>query len=77
MPRTAWQIDGLCAQTDPESFYPDKGKPADAARRVCRRCPVQDDCLTWALETNEQFGVWGGLTANQRREMRRAGRRSS
>jgi WhiB family redox-sensing transcriptional regulator len=69
-----WVSDGLCAQTDPEAFYPEKGKSPESARGVCRRCPVQPECLEWALDSNQQYGVWGGTTAKQRQRMRRARR---
>jgi WhiB family redox-sensing transcriptional regulator len=67
---TAWQRDALCAQTDPEEFYPDKGGSTAAAKAVCRRCPVAAECLDYALANNEGFGVWGGLSERERRKLR-------
>lgn len=64
-----WRERALCAQTDPEAFFPDKGQPSKEARRICRRCPVRDDCLTDALANHERFGIWGGLTERQRRQL--------
>lgn len=61
---------GLCAQTDPEAFHPDKGTPSTPAQAVCRRCPVEADCLEYALATDQRFGVWGGTTARERHAMR-------
>jgi WhiB family redox-sensing transcriptional regulator len=66
----------LCAQTDPELFFADgKGGavhyPTLAAKQVCGRCPVQPACLSWALDTEQPNGVWGGTTEDERRLMRR------
>ena len=60
----------LCSQTDPEAFYPDKGEPTEPAKAVCRACPVRFECLEWALDGNERFGVWGGLSPTQRRRIK-------
>lgn len=65
-----WQTQGLCAQTDPEAFFPEQGEPNRAAVRVCEQCPVQVRCLEWALANNEPYGVWGGVTENERRGLR-------
>jgi len=67
-----WRALALCAETDPEAFFPEKGGSSAAARAVCQRCPVTGDCLRWALDHNIQFGVWGGLTDRARRRMRRS-----
>ncbi|QFG09439.1 WhiB family transcription factor [Mycobacterium phage Yuna] len=67
-----WENDALCAQSDPEAFFPEKGQSAEPARRICRGCPVLDDCLDRALGYDgEVFGVWGGLTQRDRRDIRR------
>ncbi|MFI7448043.1 WhiB family transcriptional regulator [Nonomuraea sp. NPDC049714] len=63
---TAWMADGLCSQTDPEEFFPDTGESSDAAKQVCRDCPVRERCLEYALAEGIEFGVWGGLTASER-----------
>ncbi len=70
-----WRADALCATTDPEAFFPERGENATLARRICRSCNVQGECLDYALEHDEQFGIWGGTTRNERRAMRRDGRR--
>jgi WhiB family redox-sensing transcriptional regulator len=67
----SWLAGALCAQTDPEVFFPEKGESALAALAVCRRCEVRAECLAWALEHNQRFGVWGGVTESDRRGMRR------
>lgn len=67
-----WMADGVCAQTDPELFFPDKGGATKEAKRVCGGCPVKGECLAFALENQERFGVWGGLSERERRRLRRA-----
>lgn len=69
---TTWVNDGLCAQTDPEAFYPDKSGSAERAIAVCVGCPVREQCLSYALETNQRFGVWGGMSARKRHALRLA-----
>ena len=71
-PGGSWQDQALCAQTDPEAFYPDPGTQAFAAKQVCRRCPVTSDCLTHALMNDERHGVWGGLSERERRRLKSA-----
>ena len=68
-----WQERALCAQTDPDVFFPEAGGSTGEAVQVCRRCPVQPDCLTWALRHNEDYGVWGGLPEDERRSLKRRG----
>lgn len=67
-----WAQDGLCAQTDPEAFFPGKGGSVRAAKRICSRCPVQQSCKRYAIETGQKDGVWGGLSANELRAETRA-----
>jgi WhiB family redox-sensing transcriptional regulator len=66
-----WMDGAVCAQTDPEVFFPEKGKSSREAIRVCRKCTVAPECLTHALKAGERFGVWGGMSERQRRKMRR------
>lgn len=61
----------LCAQADPDLWFPEKGGPIAAAKAVCNRCDVRTDCLRWALDNNERFGIWGGLSEPERQELRR------
>ena len=68
---TEWMRDGLCAQTDQDAFHPEKGASTRPAKSVCAVCPVREQCLSYALETNQQFGVWGGHSAKERRALRR------
>lgn len=64
-----WMDDGLCAQTDPEEFFPEKGGSTRDAKAVCVKCTVAADCLDWALAHNERFGIWGGLSERERRQI--------
>jgi WhiB family redox-sensing transcriptional regulator len=71
-----WRHDALCRDEDPELFFPiGANGPAERqiaeAKAVCRRCGVTEDCLSWALESGQDAGVWGGLSEDERRAMRR------
>jgi WhiB family redox-sensing transcriptional regulator len=66
-----WQDRALCAQTDPEEFFPEKGGSTRAAKRVCRACEVRAECLEYALEHDERFGIWGGMSERERRHIKR------
>jgi WhiB family transcriptional regulator, redox-sensing transcriptional regulator len=66
-----WQDRALCAQTDPEAFFPEKGGSTREAKRVCRSCEVRAECLEYALENDERFGIWGGLSERERRRIKR------
>ncbi|MFC5337589.1 WhiB family transcriptional regulator [Leucobacter denitrificans] len=67
----SWQADALCAQTDPEAFFPEKGGSTREAKRICETCEVRSECLEYALENDERFGIWGGLSERERRKLRR------
>jgi WhiB family transcriptional regulator, redox-sensing transcriptional regulator len=67
----SWQDQALCAQTDPEAFFPDKGGSTREAKRVCRSCEVRAECLEYALEHDERFGIWGGFSERERRRLKR------
>lgn len=74
-----WRHRALCRDEDPELFFPiGTAGPAatqvDQAKIVCHRCPVEADCLTWALETGQEAGVWGGTSEDERRTLRRGAR---
>lgn len=66
--RNSWQHRALCAQTDPEAFFPEKGGSTRDAKAVCSHCEVRQQCLTWAIEHDERFGIWGGLSERERRK---------
>lgn len=71
-----WRDEALCRDTDPELFFP-VGTTGialvqlDKARRVCGECRVRAECLEFALETNQDSGIWGGLSEEERRVIRR------
>ncbi len=67
----AWQADALCAQTDPEAFFPEKGGSTRDAKKICTQCEVKAECLEYALANDERFGIWGGLSERERRRLRR------
>lgn len=67
-----WQERALCAQTDPEAFFPEKGGSTREAKRICAGCDVRAECLEYALAQDERFGIWGGLSERERRRLRRA-----
>jgi WhiB family redox-sensing transcriptional regulator len=66
-----WQERALCAQTDPEAFFPEKGGSTREAKRICMGCEVRDRCLEYALAHDERFGIWGGLSERERRRLKR------
>ncbi len=68
----AWQAQALCAQTDPEAFFPEKGGSTREAKKVCQSCEVRAECLDYALANDERFGIWGGLSERERRRLKRA-----
>ena len=67
----AWRLEALCAETDPEAFFPEKGGSTRDAKRVCTGCTVRAECLEFALANDERFGIWGGLSERERRRLRR------
>jgi WhiB family redox-sensing transcriptional regulator len=71
LPTPVWFADGLCSQTDPELFFPEKGGSTRDAKQTCVACPIRVQCLTYALDNDERFGVWGGLSEKERRRLRR------
>ena len=66
-----WQERGLCAQTDPEAFFPEKGGSTREAKKVCLTCEVRQECLEYALGNDERFGIWGGLSERERRKLKK------
>lgn len=66
-----WREYALCAQTDPEIFFPEGNGNTREAKKICNNCDVRDQCLNYALENDERFGVWGGKSEHERRYLRR------
>ncbi|WP_311477740.1 WhiB family transcriptional regulator [uncultured Gulosibacter sp.] len=76
-----WRESAACMNADPELFFPvGNTGPAleqiDAAKSVCGRCPVTEQCLQYALDTNQDSGVWGGLSEDERRALKRRAARA-
>jgi WhiB family redox-sensing transcriptional regulator len=67
-----WQERALCAQTDPEAFFPEKGGSTREAKKVCLSCDVRGECLEYALANDERFGIWGGLSERERRRLKKS-----
>ena len=77
-----WLRRAACVGEDPELFFPvgttgPAASQIDAAKAVCVRCDVRLECLEWAMGTSQGSGVWGGLSEEERRALRRARRRGS
>ncbi|MGY5764954.1 WhiB family transcriptional regulator [Brachybacterium sp. DNPG3] len=64
-----WVADALCAQTDPDAFFPDKGGPIKDAKKICGGCPVREECLEAGI-TGVEVGIWGGTTERDRQRIR-------
>jgi WhiB family redox-sensing transcriptional regulator len=77
-----WRHRALCRDEDPELFFPigttgPAATQVEQAKIVCRHCTVVEDCLSWALETGQETGVWGGTSEDERRALRRRDVRAS
>jgi len=66
-----WQRSANCLGVDPDLFFPERGGSTREAKEVCRGCVVQEDCLQYALDNSEKFGIWGGYSERERRRLRR------
>jgi WhiB family redox-sensing transcriptional regulator len=64
-----WMADAVCASTDPDAFFPEKGGSTREAKQICAGCPVQVECLDYALANEERFGIWGGVSERDRRRI--------
>ncbi|MGC8626507.1 MAG: WhiB family transcriptional regulator [Acidimicrobiales bacterium] len=67
----SWQRSANCLGVDPDLFFPERGGSTREAKEVCRGCVVRQECLQYALQNNEKFGIWGGLSERERRYLRR------
>lgn len=68
-----WRTQAACIDDEQGVFFPADGDVGaiNAAKAICAGCPVFDDCLSYALETNQSEGIWGGRTPRERRKLRR------
>ena len=72
----SWRDRALCRDTNPELFFPvgTTGTALvqmDRARQVCNECDVRAECLDYALATNQDSGIWGGLSERERRKLKK------
>src|SRR6202163_3833026 len=67
-----WQARANCMGVDPDLFFPERGASTREAKEVCRGCVAREDCLEYALDNGEKFGIWGGMSERERRRLRRA-----
>lgn len=65
----SWHVDALCAEVDAEIFFPEKGQSTREGKKVCRSCVVRAECLEYALETGQRFGIYGGTSERERRRL--------
>jgi WhiB family redox-sensing transcriptional regulator len=69
--RELWQDDALCAQTDPDAFFPTKGGSVQEALSICAACTVRQQCLDYAQENRYYDGIYGGLSPLARKKLQR------
>ncbi len=67
----SWHDFANCLGVDPDLFFPERGASTKEAKEVCRGCVVREDCLEYALQNGEKFGIWGGMSERERRRIRR------
>jgi WhiB family redox-sensing transcriptional regulator len=77
-----WRIEAACQEVDPQLFFPvgasdEAVEQTEMAKSICSQCPVAQECLIFAVTTNQEYGVWGGLDEDERREVRRSWRRAT
>ena len=68
---TGWKDLSNCLGVDPDLFFPERGASTREAKEVGRGCEVRIDCLEYALQNGEKFGIWGGMSERERRRIRR------
>ena len=68
----SWQGQANCVGVDPDIFFPERGASTKEAKAICAACAVREDCLEYALDNGEKFGIWGGTSERERRRLRRA-----
>ena len=67
----SWKQEANCLGIDPDLFFPERGVSSAQAKSVCRGCVVKEECLEYALQNGEKFGIWGGMSERERRVLRR------
>lgn len=83
-PRPDWRDHAACLDKDPENWFPVSELESgialahiESVKAICSGCPVIDSCLLWALNTQQQFGIWGGTTPKERANLKRSINRKS
>lgn len=71
MERAEWVRHAACRGVDTAKFFTERGESTAEAKAVCAGCPVREECLTYAINNGEKAGVWGGLSPQERRRLRR------
>ena len=71
-----WMLEGGCVYADTDLFFPvgssmEAMKQANEAKAICMECPVVNECLDYAIRTNQDSGIWGGTTEEERKSIRR------
>ena len=74
-----WRDDAACRDADPDLFFPGGDvrsvlAQVKTAKLICRACPVRNTCLSWALDSGQEYGIWGGMTEDERRRLRHRNR---
>ena len=73
---TEWMADGKCREYPAGTFFPRDGLGVIKAQKICASCPVADQCLEYALDNHVDHGVWGGLSEDERRALKRRNARA-
>ena len=67
----SWTDEAKCKGQDANLFFPERGASTRKAKSICRACSVQEECLEYAIDHSEKFGIWGGLSERERRKIKR------
>ena len=67
----SWYSDAECQKHDQDLFFPERGSSTVKAKAICNSCPVINECLEFAVERKERFGIWGGKSERERRAIRK------
>ena len=67
----SWTEEANCKGADADLFFPERGASTRKAKAICRACTVQGECLEYAVQNSEKFGIWGGLSERERRRVKR------
>jgi len=72
----SWTEEANCKGADADLFFPERGASTRKAKAICRACSVQSECLEYAIRTNQDSGIWGGTTEEERKSIRRQYRKT-